>query len=221
MGASQELKFQENATVPIPKELKTERWIQLTGCGQPQPFPKRQAHAEAESRPKEPIEALPRDRRTRTEAVILRRAPGTGYATLRVSEAWLSRNGGRVDYSLQGVCRFDPASERWTPLPRPQGRKDWSLTPLEGNSSGQERILYEFPRQTALFWAEWREVLDGERYIGSHSVHEQLVTSGGMLCNDISLGPAPPGKEPACVPYDDHAEARFVPSPKSGCELWH
>jgi hypothetical protein len=43
------------------------------------------------------------------------------------------------------------------------------------------------------------------------------VASGPVLCNDIDLGPAPPGQIAACVPYANRAEARFVAEPAKAC----
>ena len=75
----------------------------------------------------------------------------------------------------------------------------------------------ELPRETALFWLQWGEQNEVNGSSRRIRFRDGLVTSGPVLCNDIDLGPAPPGQIAACVPYADRAEARFVPSPREAC----
>jgi hypothetical protein len=49
------------------------------------------------------------------------------------------------------------------------------------------------------------------------SSRDTLATSGPILCQDIDLGPTPAGKMPACVPFADKAQARFVADPREKC----
>lgn len=73
---------------------------------------------------------------------------------------------------------------------------------------GPKRRLVRLPADVALFWVRWSE---------EARFHEAWLTSGPVLCNDLSAGPSPPGKVSACVPFSDRAEAQFVPLPPADC----
>ena len=211
-----QLAFVSHSHPPIPRGFETVRWVQLDGCGRLQPFPP----PPEEPRPERVAIATPP--RVKPEAIVLRREPGTGHAALKADEAWLASQGMAVVVRVAGVCRYDPAADRWLSVPVPNARTNWVVAPLtEEQRREGERTLYEFPRETALFWARWHE--EEEQRRNPHAVYnavsrELRVTAGPVLCNDIAPGPAPEGRVAACVPFPDRAEARFVPDPlKTGC----
>ncbi len=45
-------------------------------------------------------------------------------------------------------------------------------------------------------------------------LESSFVYVGKIMCNDVTIGPAPPGHVAVCVLHEDHAAARFVPDPK-------
>ena len=145
------------------------------------------------------------------------REPGTGHLSLRVDEAALERRGRPLFFEARDVCRYDAAADRWRLVV-------WSLpsrpiririVPRAGGEAGaEERVALYLPREAALFRVRWIET-DGD---GGPAARETWLTSGAILCNDVMLGPPPPGRIPACVPFPDRAEARFVPQPPDECE---
>jgi len=88
---------------------------------------------------------------------------------------------------------------------------------LPAEASPGDRVAFELPRETALFWVYWSEQNEVNPSARSVRWRDALVVSGRVLCNDIGLGPAPAHQVAACVPFADHAEARFVPSPGAAC----
>jgi hypothetical protein len=86
-------------------------------------------------------------------------------------------------------------------------------TRAAGEARTEERVALYLPRETALFRVRW---IEGDAD-GGQTARETRLTSGAILCNDVMLGPPPPGRIPVCVPFPDHAEARFVPQPPDEC----
>lgn len=107
---------------------------------------------------------------------------------------------------LRSVSRFEPQSDRWEPLgiPLPVSAQVPVPPARQVYSQDMDQILLTIPDPVGLFWAKWEE--DG------HGV-TSFVYAGPQLCNDVMLGPAPAGRVAACIPFADHAEARFVPDP--------
>ena len=210
IGSVTHLEFSPRANALIPLRFRTSKWVQLDDCGTPAPLPP----------PPEPI-APERQKpapRPVIHAVTLRRATGTGLDSLVVNESWFLRNPKPVEFSLQLTCRYEPAADRWTRLPPLLKAGTMRITARpSGEPRAQERVVVNLPSEVALFWLQWIERAEGDRLIGTESVHETLAPSGPMLCNDVDLGPAPPGREPACVPFTDRAVARFVPAARETC----
>ena len=79
------------------------------------------------------------------------------------------------------------------------------------------RVVVPLPEETALFYARWVEREEGERSARMQTLRDTLATSGPVLCEDIDLGAAPAGRVPACVPFEDRAQALFVTDPRAQC----
>jgi hypothetical protein len=151
-------------------------------------------------------------------AIVVRRETGSGQATLRVDEAWLQKHNKPVVFHVAGICRYDAAAGRWQRLPQPDPRRSTRLVPLSPEDASRgDRVAFELPQETALFWLQWGEQNELNRSSRSIRFRDALVMSGPVLCNDIDLGPAPPDQVAACVPYADRAQARFVLRPAEAC----
>jgi len=123
-----------------------------------------------------------------------------------VAEAWLQKHNKPVLFHVAGICRYDAAAGRWQRLPQPDPRRSTRLVPLSSEDASRgDRVAFELPQETALFWLQWGEQNELNRSSRSSRFRDALVTSGPMLCNDIDLGPAPPDQVAACVPYADRA----------------
>jgi len=155
----------------------------------------------------------PSDKTSQPGAISLRRKPKTGFAVLQVDESLLRKP---TDFLLRGICKFDPDTGHWQQVP-------WSLigtpTRLEPHGANLSRVLVDLPREVALFCVYWTESDVGQAGSSPSAAvwREALVASGPVLCNDIDLGPPPAGAVAACVPFPDHAQARFVPLPAEEC----
>jgi hypothetical protein len=147
------------------------------------------------------------------------RDPGTGRGVLRVDETRL-RQRGPVVFQLRRLCRYDTADALWLPVPSHEHPAAIRLEPSADGASRPREAVMTAPVEIALYWLSWTETAardEAAQGRGSASSHEVFVTSGPVLCNDVDLGPAPAGMVPACVPFQDRAEARFVPSPVATC----
>ena len=121
-------------------------------------------------------------------------------------------------FQVATLCRYDAGANQWQRLPPPDPHRSWRLVPLlPAEASPGDRVAFELPRETALFWVYWSEQNEVNPSARSVRWRDALVVSGRVLCNDIGLGPAPAHQVAACVPFADHAEARFVPSPGAAC----
>lgn len=211
VGTTMNVKFAQNATVPVPLGFTTSRWAQLDGCGKLEPF---------EPPPKQvPMPAvhvkvdLPDLR-----ALVARRDPKTGAGALRVDEAWLRTHNMPVVVHVDLICRYDAAADKWQLLPRPDQRLSWRLEPLsDADAALGNRVAFEVPKETGLYWLHWSERNDVNPVERLAVNRHSLVVSGPILCNDIMIGEPPPGKVATCVPFDNRAEARFVPEPYKAC----
>jgi hypothetical protein len=210
LGTVTHLESYPDTTVPIPKGFRTYRWVQVDDCGQLAPLPR-----PAEPPPPPRLEPAPR---TPVHAIVVRRAAGTGLASLQVDESWFLSHPEPVDFALHAMCRFEPDAGQWVSLPPPKTGWAWRIPPRQATEAGMpERVVVRLPADVALYWLQWIERDHRDRRVGAESVREALAPSGPVLCNDIDLGPAPPGRIPACVPFPDRAEARFVPIPREAC----
>lgn len=198
--------------IPFPTGFRTSRWVQLDGCGKLLPFP-----APPEATP--PVHIKPEiPEPPDLAALVVRRETGSGHAALRVDEAWLQRHNMPVVFHVAKACRYDAAAGRWQHLPPPDPRRSTRLLPLSTEDASKgDRVAFELPQVTALFWLQWGEQREDNRSSRRIRFRDALVTTGPVLCNDIDLGPAPPDQVAACLPYADRAEARFVQSPREAC----
>ena len=203
------LEFFPDAILPIPRGFRTYRWTQLTGCGPLAPLP-------PPPEPPAPPGAVPPPPPPDLQSVVLRRATGKGFATLDVEESWFARHPKPIEFVLRDVCRYDEAADRWTRIAMPREAVTTVIQPRT-DSGRTPRVVVELPQETALFYARWVEREEGEMRARMQSLRGTLATSGPMLCEDIDLGPAPAGRVPACVPFDNRAEARFVADPQVRC----
>ena len=197
--------------IPFPTGFRTSRWVQLDGCGKLLPFPPPPEATPVHIKPEIPE---PPD----LAALVVRREKGSGHAALRVDEAWLQKHKVPVVFHVAVVCRYDAAAGQWQRLPPADPRRSARLAPLSPEDASKgDRVAFELPQDTAIFWLQWGEQNEDNRSARSIRYRDALVTSGPVLCNDIDLGPALPDQVAACVPYADRAEARFVPSPREAC----
>ena len=141
--------------------------------------------------------------------VQLRRAPNTGQMSLQAVDFLVRQRGRPVAFRFRGICRFDPTTQRWLEVPWHLLGSAIPIAPRGAGAQGAEdRALVDLPDEVALFWVTWSE--DDVR-------HEAFAASGPILCQDIDLSPAPAGMIATCLPFPDHAEARFVPLPSLPC----
>jgi hypothetical protein len=213
VGTAVNLKIAENAILPVPIGFVVSRWAQLDGCGKlvafdPPPMPPPVVY----NRP--PVEHL--DYR----AALLQRDPKSGAAVLKADEAWLKKENIKISLKVQLLCRYNPETDKWQRLTLPdiEQRRSYGLEPLsDADAAFGNRVIYELPRETGLYWLHWSEdkvvELPQRKTVYRHAV----VVSGPVLCNEIALGEAPTGKVAACVPFAERAEARFVPEPHKAC----
>jgi hypothetical protein len=110
---------------------------------------------------------------------------------------------------VRAVSRFAPGADVWQPLPLrlPISFRLTVPKPRQIYSRETDQVLLVVPEPVGLFWAEWEE--NGHRVTS-------FMYAGPILCEDVMLGPTPPGQVAVCVPFADRAEARFVPDPTRG-----
>jgi hypothetical protein len=223
VGSITHLDFEPTVVVPLFRGFRRRWWAQADGCAGLLRPP-----ARAEAAPVPPAPALPpQPEPTPPEPlpkstavspfVHVSREPGTGFLWLRVDEAALERHGRPLFLEARDICRYDAAVDKWRLVP-------WSLPSRHlririepraaGEAGAEERVALDLPREAGLFRVRWIETGAD----GGQTARETRLTSGAIVCNDVMLGPSPPGRIPACVPFPDHAEARFVPQPPEECE---
>jgi hypothetical protein len=108
-------------------------------------------------------------------------------------------------FRLRALLGYQPTERAWKKVPNPQPQ----LRSIRREPATRQiaRLPVEAPRLYAVCWEE-----SGHHYVN-------LVPIGPILCNDVMLGPAPTvGLVAACVPFDDHAVASFVPDPAPLCK---
>jgi hypothetical protein len=228
VGSITHLDFEPTAVVPIVRGFRRRWWAQADGCAgllrpparaEAAPVPPAPAPPTALEPPPRPApEPSPTPKPVPASSFLrVSREPGTGFLSLRVDEAALERRGRPFFFEARDVCRYDAAADRWRlvvwSLPSP--RIPIHIRPrAAGEAGAEERVALFLPREAALFRVRWIEA-DAD---GGQTARESLLPSGAILCNDVMLGPSPPGGIPACVPFPDRAEARFVPQPPEECE---
>ncbi len=209
----EDLEFFPDAIIPIPRRFVKSRWVQVDGCGKPLPFPPPPAEKPVGAIAKRDIPDPPDLR-----AIVVRRDAGTGYVDLKVDEAWLREHPEPIKFGVATVCRYDPSARQWESLQPPDPDRNWRLAPLSlADAASGERVAFEVPRETALFWIRWFEDREGNRSARMTRWRDALAVSGPILCNDLDLGPVPEGRVAACVPFRDQAQARLVPRPDIAC----
>jgi hypothetical protein len=136
--------------------------------------------------------------------VYAHHAGGTGTASLRASASELIRTGSPRQVIVREVSRFIPATDSWEPLPirLPASFRVPVPKPRQVYSQDTDQVLLVIPEPVGLFWVEWEE--EGHRLTS-------FMYAGPILCEDVMLGPAPPGQVAVCVPFADRAQASFVP----------
>ncbi len=134
--------------------------------------------------------------------------PKSGKCSLRINQALVKKS---TIISVTGLWRYDPARETWS--------KTALSGPITKTATPHRRQIYsgetddqvaELADRTGLSYVKWKE---GNVEYGA------FVFSGPALCNDIDIGPtAKDGKVAACIPFEDHAEADYVPDPRTYCK---
>jgi hypothetical protein len=152
-------------------------------------------------------------------AISVRRQTKTGWGSVQVDQTMLRRP---VNFLLRGFCKYDPDSRHWQQVP-------WHLLGLPTRIDPEKpkpgpnypRVLVSLPEEIALFTVYWTEAEAELSGRGPYTPvwREQIVTSGPVLCEDLSMGKAPEGMIAACVPFKESAEARFVPRPDEECGM--
>ena len=182
-----------------------------------EPLPTRKPIPVSPSVPRIAAPPPPQGLQTGTPAlwVHVSREPVTGFLSLRVDEAALERHGRPLYFEARDICRYDVAVDKWRLEPWSLPSRRIRIQPrAAGEAGAEERVALYLPREAGLFRVRWIEA-DAN---GGQTARETRLTSGAILCNDMMLGPPPPGRIPACVPFPDRAEARFVPQPPEECE---
>ena len=110
----------------------------------------------------------------------------------------LIAQGAPVKFEVDGLCRYDPRSDRWS-------REEFALVDKTVGAG----VVAELTKRTGLYWVRWKE--DGRRFAS-------LAAAGPVLCNDVMLAPqSRPGMIATCIPLQDSARAAYVPNPSSQC----
>jgi hypothetical protein len=140
-----------------------------------------------------------------------------GQCTLRARTSDFPPSVENVTVTLHAVCRYEPGADRWSTVTMPQPATRAAhrnphpptarsvLTDTEIFDLSDLALLHEEP---ALIAVEWMQ---------GHEQSSAVLACGGMLCNDIDIGPTPAGKIAACLPHHQSAQALFVSDPEIGC----
>jgi len=151
-------------------------------------------------------------------AISVRRAAGSGLASLRIDEAWLARHGQPILAQVRVVCRYVPSRDQWQRLPASPTRIAYRMEPLSAaDTRVDDRTFFELPREPGLYWVHWIEQGEGDHSQSAVAQRHELVSAGPVPCHDLARDSVPAGKVPACVPFADRAEARVVPDPGIAC----
>lgn len=149
-------------------------------------------------------------------AIGVRLGAGTGFASLRIDEAWLARHGQAVLAQVRMVCRYDPDRDQWQRLPASPTRIAYRMEPLPATEA-RERTFFELPREAGLYWVHWIEQNEGTRSAQAVAARHELVAAGPALCQGQARQSTAQGRVAACVPVKDSAQIRDVPDPAIAC----
>jgi len=213
VGTVTNLEFNEYAVVPIPRGFRTHRWVQVDDCAAL--AKKRPARPEAVvAQPVSTVAPPYAYRPPELDLIVPRRGP-VGRASLVIDEGiMLKRALAATHVIFRRLCRYDAASNRWEPLPAPDG----ALEVAGPARMNVERVAYRFPETPGLYWAEWSEVPADDRGAARSFA---LVVAGGsnVHCPEGGL-PAPAAAEISlCVPRHGAAEPRAIPDPPLTCPI--
>lgn len=202
LGKATHLELAPFAPIPIPIGLKALRWVQMTGCA-------------VEDRANPPTTTSPPSPEHSSTAVDIPRLWIGRDGAVHVHEASLQDGARSLRYKFETLCRFDPEQGRWQVLFRSSpATPAIELPALPANADLSElRVLARLP-PIALYWLRWSQGLGDAPAL---RFHQGFGFVGGQICEDIHLGPAPPGQVATCVPAYKSAEARFVPDPVIAC----
>lgn len=110
----------------------------------------------------------------------------------------LVAQGAPVKFEVDGLCRYDARSDRWS-------REEFATV----DKTVGVGVVAELTDRAGLYWVRWKE--DGRRFAS-------LAAAGPVLCNDVMLAPrSRPGMIATCIPMQDSARAAYVPDPSSQC----
>jgi hypothetical protein len=116
-----------------------------------------------------------------------------------------------VEFSLLGIWRYVPKTDRWARVLKfamPQTVTIQPVPTASGHGKASRRIL-EMPEQIGLYWVAWKENGKSEGC---------FIFNGPVGCNDLEIGDPPAGKVAACVPFENFGKAQFVPDPRLHCK---
>ena len=189
--------------------LATLVWYRMGARGEPGvPLPER-------------LPAVPREVKVSpvdAGAIAVRLAPDSGFATLRIDETWLSSRGEAVQAQVRVACRYLPEKDQWQRIAASPTRIAYRMEPrTQGEAKGEERLFYELPRESGLYWVYWIETLEGGDPTRNAVQHTELVTANRAKCGPAISEITPAGKVGACVPLDGQLETRFVADPAVAC----
>ncbi|MEO7051393.1 MAG: hypothetical protein ABI128_06980 [Rhodanobacter sp.] len=112
--------------------------------------------------------------------------------------ARLIAQGAPVKFEVDGLCRYDSQSDRWS-------REEFAPV----HKTVGAGVVAELTGRVGLYWVRWKE--DGRRVAS-------LARVGPVLCNDVALAPpSRPGVIATCIPLQHSARAGYVPDPSSQC----
>jgi hypothetical protein len=142
--------------------------------------------------------------------VYIYREPRSGKCFLKANEYLLRQTTAKPRrFRFRSLWSYNPTAKQWAKIKRKAGLPV-VIKPVKRDiySYKSDPTLLVLPDEVGLFWLEWSE--DGRKVNG-------IAVSGPVLCNDITISKPPKGMIAACVPFDDHATAMFVPDPKIHC----
>lgn len=200
-----------STSIPIPRGLQTTQWLQLEGCTALLRAPAQLQSVVAVRAPEVRLRRAWQERAD-WESVRPMQSGGMKWAALMVDEDWLARDGEPRTFRVVRACQFDASSKRWVTLPAPEGDAEIAL---RTEPSSVQRLVYRFPRENALFFAEWTELVGGV----AGPTHRIVMPSGSDSCRDLPLQSAAPGELAACVPAAGIADRMLVPDPVENCAV--
>lgn len=209
-GAVTSLEFHEHATVPVPKGLRTDRWVQVEGCA----ALARNWPARPEPAAVQPVSTVapPYAYRPPQLELLVTRHEALGRAALVVDEGVMLVRKEAMHVVFRRICAYEPASNRWSPLPMPEAGLEVAGPP----QMNVTRVAYRFPEAPGLYFADWSEVPANDRGAARSF---SLVVAGGTSrhCREGGLPAPAPGEIALCVPRHGAALPGTVPDPSVSC----